>query len=273
MPQNYFAFLSQAITELLTAKSGAIQAVGLDMFRSLVVILLVWFGIKAALSATQGHGGFHFAKFAELVLMISFGLGMLTYYSTPLPGLEYSFSDLITREAIQLSAEIQTDNLQKISDSLTEAETELGTPPGLFSLHEEINYYVAYMSLVAMQAFVFAVIAYGYIATAVCVLVGPIFIPWFIVPRMDWLFWGWLKAFIGFSFYQVVASAYVFIFSKIVIGIFGVIGTLNLSRIVPLLPALLTLGIVGLYGANKIPELTASILGGRTGTWVDVDRT
>ena len=51
-----------------------------------------------------------------------------------------------------------------------------------------------------MQAFVFAVVGYGYIATAVCVLVGPFFIPWFIVPKMDWLFWGWFKAFIGFSF-------------------------------------------------------------------------
>ena len=65
-----------------------------------------------------------------------------------------------------------------------------------------------------MQAVSFAVIAYGYVASAVCVLIGPIFIPWFIVPKMDWLFWGWFKAFIGFSFYQVVASAFVFIFSK-----------------------------------------------------------
>ena len=48
-----------------------------------------------------------------------------------------------------------------------------------------------------MEASAFAVIAYGYVAAAVCVLIGPIFIPWFIVPKMDWLFWGWLKASIG----------------------------------------------------------------------------
>jgi hypothetical protein len=56
-------------------------------------ILIVWFGIKAALFAAQGFGGFHFAKFADLILMISLGLGMLTYYSTPIPGTSYSFSD------------------------------------------------------------------------------------------------------------------------------------------------------------------------------------
>jgi hypothetical protein len=263
MPQNYFTYLSQAINELLTAKSPAIQTAGLDIYRGLVVI---------ALSASQGHGGFHFAKFADLILMISFGFGMLTYYSTPLPGIGSSFCDLISKEAIQLSAEIQTTNVQQISDSLTQAEEQLGDPPGVFSLHEELNYYVAYLCVALMQAFLFAVIAYGYIAAAVCVLVGPVFIPWFIVPKMDWLFWGWFKAFIGFSFYQVVASAFVFIFSKVVLGMFGVIGTLSLAKIITLLPALLTLTLVGFYGANKIPELTASILGGRSGTWVDMDR-
>ena len=62
-------------------------------------ILVVWFGIKSALSASQGLGGFHFARFADLILMIAFGLGMLTYYSTPIPGTSYSFSDLMTKEA------------------------------------------------------------------------------------------------------------------------------------------------------------------------------
>jgi hypothetical protein len=270
MQQNYLTYLSQAITELLTTRSAAIQSTGLDIFRGLAVILIVWFGVKSALSAAQGHGGgFHFAKFADLILMIAFGLGMLTYYSSPIPGVGYSFSDLVTKEAIQLSATIQSDNVQQIVDSITTAETQLGDPPGMFSFSEDLTYLVARISLMVMQAFVFAVIAYGYVATAVCVLIGPIFIPWFIVPKMDWLFWGWFKAFIGFSFYQVVASAFVFIFSKVVIGMFSVIGTLSLSNIVTLLPALVTLMFVCVYGLHKIPELTASILGGRSGTWID----
>lgn len=270
MSENYLNFLSQAINQLLTTKSASIQATGLDIFRGLAVILIAWFGIKSALSAAQGHGGgFHFAKFADLILLISFGFGMLTYYSTPLPGIGYSFSDLITKEAIQLSDEIQSSNAQQIVDSITTAEAQLGVSPGLFSPNEEMTWLIARLALAIMQAFVFAVIAYGYVASAVCVLIGPIFIPWFIVPKLDWLFWGWLKAFIGFSFYQVVASAFLFVFSQVVVGIFKVLGTLSLSNIVTLLPALLTLVFVCIYGLHKIPELTASILGGRAGTWVN----
>jgi TrbL/VirB6 plasmid conjugal transfer protein len=271
MEQNPLTFLSQAITQLLATNSHAIQAVGLDIFRGLVLILLVWFGVKAALSASQGHGAFHFANFADLILMISFGLGMLTYYSSPIPGVDLSFSDLITQEAIHLSSQIQADNAQQIVDIITGAEEQLGSPPGIFSFQEEVFYFIAYVALAVMQAFVFAVIAYGYVGAAVCVLLGPIFIPWFIVPKLDWLFWGWLKAFIGFSFYQVVASAFIFIFSKVLIGMFKVIGTISLSNIIALLPALLiTLFVCG-YGLHKIPELTASILSGRAGTWVDLN--
>jgi hypothetical protein len=69
-----------------------------------------------------------------------------------------------------------------------------------------------------------------------------------------------------------VASAFIFVFSKLVIGMFHVIGTLSFANIVTLLPALITLVFVCVYGLNKIPELTGSILGGRTGTWVDLNK-
>src|SRR5260370_8251574 len=56
-------------------------------------------------------------------------------------------------------------------------------------------------------------------ATAVCILLGPVFIPSFIVPQLDWLFWGWLKAFIQYSFYQVLAAGVLYIVSQITFGI------------------------------------------------------
>src|SRR6266702_774869 len=245
MNQNPFTFLGQAVSQLLTTKSATFQTMGLHMFRGLAVILIVWFGVQAALSAAHGHGGFNFARFADLILLIAFGLGMLTYYSTPIPGVGYSFSDLITQEALQLSGQIESDQTQQIADAVVNAETQLGSPPGIFSFHESLTFIVMAIALAAMQATAFAIIAYGYVASAVCVLLGPIFIPFFIVPKMDWLFWGWVKAFLGFSFYQVVAAAFTF------------------------LPALLVTLFVCIYGLIKIPELTASIFGGRSGSWVN----
>ena len=270
MGQNPFTFIGQAITQLLSSNSATLQATGLDIFRGLAVILIVWFGVKAALSASQGGGGFHFAKFADLILMIAFGLGMLTYYSTPIPGTSYSFSDLITKEGLNLSNQIESDQTQQIADTINNAENQLGAPPGSFNILEDLTYLLIVLILAAMEATAFCVIAYGYVAAAVCVLIGPIFIPWFIVPKMDWLFWGWLKAFIGFSFYQVVASAFIFVFAKVLANMFQVIGTISISNAFTVLPALLVTLAVCVYGLFKIPELTASILSGRVGSWVNL---
>jgi type IV secretory pathway VirB6-like protein len=269
MGQNPFTFIGQAITQLLSSNSAALQATGLDIFRGLAVILIVWFGVKAALSASQGGGGFHFAKFADLILMIAFGLGMLTYYSSPIPGTSYSFSDLITQEALSISAQIESDQTQQIATVITNEEQQLGSPPGSFNLLEDLTYLLIVLILATMEAVAFGVIAYGYVASAVCILLGPIFIPWFIVPKMDWLFWGWLKAFIGFSFYQVVASAFIFVFSKVLTSMLQVIGSISISNAFTVLPALLITLFVCIYGLVKIPELTSAIFGGRTGTWVN----
>jgi type IV secretory pathway VirB6-like protein len=270
MGQNIIASVEQAISQLLSAQSGTLQATGLDIFRGLATILIVWFGIKAALSASQGLGGFHFAKFADLILMIAFGFGMLTYYSTPIPGTSYSFSDLVTKEGLNLSNQIESDQTQAIANTITKQEEQLGSPPGSFNLIEDLTYLLIAVILAAMEAATFAVIAYGYVASTVCALIGPIFIPWFIVPKMDWLFWGWLKAFIGFSFYQVVASAFIYIFSNVLTGLFQTIGNISISNAFTILPALLITLFVCIYGLVKIPELTGAILSGRAGTWVNV---
>jgi hypothetical protein len=86
---------------------------------------------------------------------------------------------------------------------------------------------------------------------------------------MDWLFWGWFKAFIGFSFYQVIASAFIFVFSKVLTSMFQVIGNISISNALTILPALLITLFVCIYGLVKIPELTGGILSGRAGTWVN----
>lgn len=269
MHDNPFTFLAQAITELLQTKSGIFETAGTNIFRGLAVILISWFGVKAALASAQHHHGFSFAKFADLLLLISFGLGMLNYYSQPLPGVGYSFSDLITQEALQLSGQIESNQTQQIADAVVAEEQQLGSPPGVLEIRETLTFLILALTLAAMQAVAFAVVAYGYVAAAVCVLMGPIFIPFFIVPKLDFLFWGWLKAFIGFSFYQVVASAFIFVFSKALLAMLGVIGPITLENAWTIMPALFLTIVVCVFGLLKIPELTASILGGRVGTWVN----
>ncbi len=104
------------------------------------------------------------------------------------------------------------------------------------------------------------------IASAVCALVGPLFVPFFIVPTLEWLFWGWLKSFVQYSFIPVIANAFIFVFERF------------LSRFLQTLPPGLRLEEQLLYsvhalmilvtftvGVLLVPSLTSSIFSGRSG--------
>lgn len=263
--QNIFALISQAISDLLTSKLGFLEASGLNLFRGLAIIMMAWFGIKAAISSAQGGEGFNFAKFADLLLLIAFGFAMLTYYTSPIPGMNQSFSELVTGQANYISSQIGGNQAEMITNAISTAEQQLGSPPGTFSFHEELTYFFVYTILAITQGVALAVIAYGFVATAVCVLLGPLFIPFFIVGKLDWLFWGWFRAFLGFALYQVVANAFIYIIAKVLLGLLAVIGPVTISNAYVLMPALIVTLAVCVYGLIKIPELTAAIVSGRAG--------
>ena len=69
------------------------------------------------------------------------------------------------------------------------------------------------------------------LAAAVAGLIGPSFIPFLLVDKLSFLFWGWLRAFIGFSFYKVVAAA--------VLSVLGHLYQLYYMSLIPLDPVTL----------------------------------
>ena len=67
----------------------------------------------------------------------------------------------------------------------------------------------------------------------------------------------------------MIASAFIFIFAKVLLALLGVIGPISISNAFTVLPALIVTLFVCIFGLFKIPELTGAILSGRTGTWVN----
>jgi len=128
-------------------------------------------------------------------------------------------------------------------------------------------YVVVTILLATAQAIAFVVIAYGFIATAVCVLVGPVFVPFFIVPKMEWLFWGWFRCFIQYAFYQVIAAAVVFIIGNLLLGALRLLpgGTLSTVQLITWLPVLFITLLASIYTLLKVPALTNHIFSGTAG--------
>jgi len=266
MQTDYLQFIFQAINNLLTQNLGFFDAMGQNLFRMFATILVVWYGVKSALSAASGKHFLHFDNFAALLLTISFGFGMVNYYSTPIPGIGTSFHNLITDESQFLANKINQTELQTVEERVADFETRMDSP-GFGDILGTAEYVVITILLAAAQAIAIVVIAYGFIATALCVLVGPIFVPFFIVPKLEWLFWGWFKAFIQYAFYQVIAAAVVYVIGNLILGILDLEpkGTISIVQLIEAFPVLFITFLAAIYALLKIPALTNHIFSGTSG--------
>src|SRR5271154_6446563 len=266
MQTDFLQFIYQAINNLLTQNLGFFDAMGQNLFRMFATILIAWYGVKSALAAASGKQPFQFDNFASLLLTISFGFAMVNYYSNPIPGIGISFHNLITDEAQFLANRINQAELQTIVDRIGYFEARIDAP-GVTDFLGMVIYVVVIILLAAAQAISIVVIAYGFIATAVCVLVGPIFVPFFIVPKLEWLFWGWLRCFLQYAFYEVIAAAVVYVIANLILGIMDLQpkGTISTVQLLEAFPVLFITFLASIYALLKIPALTNHIFSGTAG--------
>lgn len=266
MQTDFLQFMYKAINDLLTQNLGFFDAMGQNLFRMFATILIAWFGVKSALAAAGGRQAFHFDNFASLLLTIAFGFAMVNYYSTPIPGIGISFHNLITDEAQFLANRINQAELQTIVDRIGDFEARIDAP-GVTDFLGMAIYVIVVILLATAQAISIVVIAYGFIATAVCVLVGPVFVPFFIVPKLEWLFWGWLRCFIQYAFYEVIAAAVVYIIGNLIIGVLTLqpTGAISTLQLIGWFPVLFITFIASIYVLLKVPALTNHIFSGTAG--------
>ena len=86
------------------------------------------------------------------------------------------------------------------------------------------------------------------------------------MPKLDWLFWGWLKSFIQYSFIPVVAIAFLMIFEQF---IFRFVTTLpqTILQADYTIYSIQAAAVIGTFvvGMLQVPSLTSSIFSGGGG--------
>lgn len=257
------ATIQQAISSLLTTYEPEFLRFGYSMFVAFATILIVWQGIRTMLSGESL--GKHMFDFAKLLLFISFGYALVAFYESPIPGIGISFSNLITDQAHNFANVLEARSLELTFDHLDELWQRF-MQPDAWSILANLLYWLLLIVVTLAKVISLAVVAFGLIASAVCALLGPIFVPFLIVPKLDFLFWSWLKAFIQYSFIPVVAFAFLMIFERF---IFEFLTTLpaGITEDLYMVYGLQAMVVIGVFclGLFLIPSLTSSIFSGRGG--------
>jgi hypothetical protein len=252
----------------LTATAGpSVQQSGVQIVIALATIMMVWFGIQEAIASAQGGPGFSMVKFLDFAMLIMFAYTMVAYYDTAIPGLGFSFHSFIRDGTNGLVQEIGYDTHTNVIDQVTAATAQLGgVMPTFISFYAKFVLGVMTVLLSALSAFSIFILAYGAIGATVVGLLGPVFIPFLVIRKLDFLFWGWFKAFLAFSFYKVVAAATLSVVSTVFAAYFTQhFDPHNPTLIVQNFPIIMVLVLVSIFIITKIPLMVSTIFSGSTG--------
>jgi type IV secretory pathway VirB6-like protein len=255
--------VQQAIAMLLAAREPEFMAIGNRMFVAFATIIIVWHGVRMML-AWREHGE-HMFSFAKLLLVISFGYAMIAYYEAPIPGIGSSFSNLITDQSAFLARILSAGSVQNAQQTLSGLWNALEQPDP-WSILANLLYWTMLIVIGLAQFALLFVVSFGMIASAVCALLGPLFVPFFIVPTLEWLFWNWLKSFIQYSFIPVVANAFIFVFERFLSGYLQTLppGMRLEDQLLYGIHAVMIL-LTFTVGVLLVPSLTSSIFSGSSG--------
>ena len=230
--QDLILMLEQAsvlVDQLMASVAPAVAGAGMQLWQGLALIVVVWTGAQMALSG----GGVNMAAVVRMVIGLSIPLGMLQFYTAPLPGAGRSVPDLITGMGEWLQTMIVADAgsamLEQLGLALAAWREQFGGRgifggmttfgwnvvtdlPGVLDAAFDLLVTVALMmglavGLIVVFALGQAQVMWAQMALAIALLLGPVFIPWMVIPQLSFLFWGWLRTVLVYSLYGAVAGA------------------------------------------------------------------
>ncbi len=224
-------FVDTAIDIVLSGNpQNTILGWGRDLARNIALILIVWTGLRVAFSGT-----FHSWELIKFIMTLLIPLTMVQSYYTPIPGLGTSFVDLITdqgnaimrlfgadvlAQGVATVMELAEDHMRLVGEEAASLNIWNAIRTGgkqvthLALLTAILGAFV--LGMIVVVALATAQIIFANVAMAVLTTLGPLFIPFMIVPKLDFLFWGWFKAMIQYSLYSAIAAAMIGIWTRII---------------------------------------------------------
>ena len=214
---DFLILIKNGCENLTATVSPSIDSLGLHLVLSLAAIMLSWYGVQEALAAAHGGPGFHMGKFLNFFMLLTFAYCFVAFYDGRIPGLGTSLKGYIsggtiawwtTLAAIPPGGSGPCTHCRRSKWTIFPSFTE----PYQTALHlHRTDHAQCSLRIDRGHHRVWRDRRHDHW------LLGPVFIPWMVFEKTDFLFWGWLKAFLGFEFYKVVAAATMYVMSHLLV--------------------------------------------------------
>ena len=285
-PENHNDFkgyLDQVMDDIMRTNGPTILNAGNTLWRGLAAIVVVWTGVKIAMSGT-----FSMWAIVQLVIGLWIPWVMLQFYATPIPGVGFTFpgmiagggnwlhsfflADIVPAMQIELSNLVHTQTTA-MSDawagtSWLELYTALGDVVGTLMIGTSMMLSI-FLCLVVIYAVTYAQVIWAQMAMLILTFVGPMMIPWLVFEPMSFLFWGWFRSMITFALYGAIAGAIMRVFMSVCLGYITTFSQVSAIespvQMVSWLLILLPLMVAGVLSSLKVGELAGMLVSGGGG--------
>lgn len=260
---GFFTQATVQTTKMVTSFEPVFLDIGMRLFTGIAVIRLAWEGFKIAFRTESIN------RLADLMVLILIVYASLSYYATPIPAVGKSLTKIVTDAGSDLAGVIDSSTEVDIGTSLGKALGDVGgstwdtvTSGGATM----VRYFILEIILSVMQAVIIAIIALGFIVTGIYVLIGPLLLPFTLIPYFDWMAAGWVRGLIQYSFYPVIGNAFVFIYGQIWLHYFASLPSpMDSQAIAANITVIISLALAGIFGLLKVPVVVSHLFSGSSG--------
>jgi hypothetical protein len=259
---DLLASLRDTIFNVLTQNGTPFAQLGMNIFRTITIVMIVIAGTRIAFS--DHHSLHKLRTLAGLILTVWIMLTLYTRSSSLLGG--YSFSEAIPRTAFGMADLVGATTQQQMVSKLDQIINGMSgmSSFSFFHARDFVIYLIITVLIAVLELAMFIVTGFGYLALGTVLVIGPILIPFMIVPKLDFLFWSWLKALIKYSFYPVIGNIVLLGICQIMLSVLNTALPTSGQIVITVtqIPILMVVFCAGLYSIFKIPGLVQDIFSG-----------
>jgi hypothetical protein len=262
--QDYVSPVTQAINNLVLNNGASFLSAGTQLLTAIGTLMLAVKGLQwAAASASRHHSEFDFPALIQFFLLFLIAESLLRYYNAPLPWTNVNIHQLFPETGRQFAASIDISTLNQllgaVQNLLSGEERPSITDPLMI-----VVYYGIFLDMVVIEGALFALNILSFVMVGIGSIVGPLFIPWLMVQRLNWLFWNWLQFMLQYSFFQVIAAALTNVWATVLLNFWSnaIHGDYSLAHLAVLIVPLGLLNIGFLVCIWKAPSITSDLFRG-----------
>lgn len=289
--QQFDQAASQILAEAgqyLAEKSGIIQGYGHDLFLALGALALAWFGVRIILEGgdlTSVMGGLIRTILLVGIVFWLVGSGYHTVFVDGVAGSLNKIADSLLpggsmsgtlSESLSSFYRAGTATMELMDDfTAGESWNPLNILGKVYSSLAQVGalFLSGLLLLLAGGVFFIVALASQFMVT-IAIILGPVFIPWLLLPVSTFVFDGWLRFLISAALWKVLAAIIVGITSGVFQSLAGKAeaaakagssanyGEVMLASFIAGLTALLAA-----YLLLQIPSIAAALAGGGTGVY------